>query len=65
MLLDEPFAGIDPIAIDDIQRIIARLRDRGIGCWLQITTCARLWRSQTEHILSMTGSSSARVRRMG
>jgi lipopolysaccharide export system ATP-binding protein len=31
ILLDEPFAGIDPIAIDDIQRIIARLRDRGIG----------------------------------
>jgi lipopolysaccharide export system ATP-binding protein len=31
ILLDEPFAGIDPIAIDDIQRIIARLRDRQIG----------------------------------
>jgi lipopolysaccharide export system ATP-binding protein len=31
ILLDEPFAGIDPIAIDDIQQIIARLRDRGIG----------------------------------
>ncbi len=31
ILLDEPFAGIDPIAIDDIQQIIARLRSRGIG----------------------------------
>jgi lipopolysaccharide export system ATP-binding protein len=31
MLLDEPFAGIDPLAIDDIQRIIVGLRDRGIG----------------------------------
>ena len=31
ILLDEPFAGIDPIAIDDIQQIIARLRDQGIG----------------------------------
>jgi lipopolysaccharide export system ATP-binding protein len=31
ILLDEPFAGIDPIAIDDIQHIIAHLRDRGIG----------------------------------
>ena len=30
ILLDEPFAGIDPIAIDDIQQIIARLRSRGI-----------------------------------
>lgn len=31
ILLDEPFAGIDPIAIEDLQHIIARLRDRGIG----------------------------------
>jgi lipopolysaccharide export system ATP-binding protein len=31
MLLDEPFAGIDPIAVLDIQGIIAQLRERGIG----------------------------------
>ena len=31
MLLDEPFAGIDPIAVTDIQKIIAHLRKRGIG----------------------------------
>jgi lipopolysaccharide export system ATP-binding protein len=31
LLLDEPFTGIDPIAIGDIQEIIARLKDRGIG----------------------------------
>jgi lipopolysaccharide export system ATP-binding protein len=31
MLLDEPFTGVDPIAIDDIQRIIGELRDRGLG----------------------------------
>jgi len=31
MLLDEPFAGIDPIAVTDIQGIIAKLRDAGIG----------------------------------
>src|SRR5512134_1076263 len=30
LLLDEPFTGIDPIAIGDIQEIVARLRDRGI-----------------------------------
>jgi lipopolysaccharide export system ATP-binding protein len=29
--LDEPFTGIDPIAITDIQEIIGRLRDKGIG----------------------------------
>ena len=31
MLLDEPFAGIDPIAVTDIQNIIFHLRKRGIG----------------------------------
>jgi lipopolysaccharide export system ATP-binding protein len=31
MLLDEPFAGIDPIAVADIQGIISKLRDSGIG----------------------------------
>jgi lipopolysaccharide export system ATP-binding protein len=31
MLLDEPFAGIDPIAVGDIQKIIFHLKDRGIG----------------------------------
>jgi len=31
ILLDEPFAGIDPISVGDIQRIIAQLTDRGIG----------------------------------
>jgi lipopolysaccharide export system ATP-binding protein len=31
ILLDEPFAGIDPIAIDDIREIILYLRNQGIG----------------------------------
>ena len=31
ILLDEPFAGVDPISVLDIQRIIEHLRDRGIG----------------------------------
>ena len=31
MLLDEPFAGIDPLAVLDIQNIVAQLRERGIG----------------------------------
>lgn len=30
-LLDEPFAGIDPIAVADLQEIVAHLRDKGIG----------------------------------
>lgn len=31
LLLDEPFAGVDPIAVAEIQEIIAKLRDRNIG----------------------------------
>jgi len=31
MLLDEPFAGIDPIAVEDIQRIVARLKAKRLG----------------------------------
>lgn len=31
ILLDEPFAGVDPISIEDIQKIIEHLKDRGIG----------------------------------
>ncbi len=31
MLLDEPFAGIDPIAVHDIQEIVRGLKDKGIG----------------------------------
>jgi lipopolysaccharide export system ATP-binding protein len=31
MLLDEPFAGVDPIAVHDIQQIVGNLRHRGIG----------------------------------
>ncbi|MCX7068273.1 MAG: LPS export ABC transporter ATP-binding protein [Methylococcales bacterium] len=31
ILLDEPFAGVDPISVDDIKKIITQLKDRGIG----------------------------------
>jgi lipopolysaccharide export system ATP-binding protein len=31
ILLDEPFAGIDPIAVEDIQGIVANLKERGLG----------------------------------
>jgi lipopolysaccharide export system ATP-binding protein len=34
ILLDEPFSGVDPIAVADIQQIIFRLRKRGIGILL-------------------------------
>jgi lipopolysaccharide export system ATP-binding protein len=31
MLLDEPFSGIDPIAVEDIQKIISRLKEKNLG----------------------------------
>jgi lipopolysaccharide export system ATP-binding protein len=31
MLLDEPFLGIDPIAVEDIQKIVFRLKQRNLG----------------------------------
>lgn len=31
ILLDEPFAGVDPLAVEDIQNVVAQLKERGIG----------------------------------
>tara|TARA_B100000900_G_scaffold413239_1_gene436811 strand:+ start:6476 stop:7201 length:726 start_codon:yes stop_codon:yes gene_type:complete len=31
ILLDEPFAGVDPVAVEDIQQIVAQLKDKNIG----------------------------------
>ena len=50
LLLDEPFAGIDPISINDIQRITGYLREKGIGIlitdhnvWEALGTCNRVY----------------------
>jgi lipopolysaccharide export system ATP-binding protein len=34
LMLDEPFSGVDPIAVEDIQKIIRKLREKGIGILL-------------------------------
>jgi lipopolysaccharide export system ATP-binding protein len=34
MLLDEPFAGVDPIAVEDIQEIVSQLTKRNIGIFI-------------------------------
>lgn len=34
MLLDEPFAGVDPIAVEDIQEIVSKLTERNIGIFI-------------------------------
>lgn len=50
LLLDEPFAGIDPISINDIQRIIGYLKEKGIGIlitdhnvWETLGSCDRVY----------------------
>ena len=43
ILLDEPFAGIDPIAVEDIQNIVLKLKNKNIGviikAWREIRRC--------------------------
>ena len=58
VLLDEPFAGIDPIALADIQQIIAQLREQGIGVVVTdhnvretLTICDRAYIIQRGRIL--------------
>jgi lipopolysaccharide export system ATP-binding protein len=41
VLLDEPFAGVDPIAVGEIRGLVEGLKERGIGCSSPTTTCAR------------------------
>lgn len=50
MLLDEPFAGVDPISVIDIKRVITHLKDRGIGVLITdhnvretLTICSRAY----------------------
>jgi lipopolysaccharide export system ATP-binding protein len=42
ILLDEPFAGVDPIAVEDIQSIISELRNRNIGVLMKSGTAEEL-----------------------
>lgn len=58
LLLDEPFAGVDPIAVEDIQAIIADLRKRGIGILITdhnvrdtLTICDRAYLMNAGEIL--------------
>ncbi len=47
ILLDEPFAGVDPIAVEDIQSIVATLKSKNIGVLSPTTTSTRRWPSPT------------------
>jgi len=54
LLLDEPFTGIDPIQVAEIQDIVRRLKDRGLGVLItdhNVRTCAKPWPLPTVPIL--------------
>jgi lipopolysaccharide export system ATP-binding protein len=58
ILLDEPFAGVDPISVIDIKRIIMHLRDRGIGILITdhnvretLDICSQIYVVNEGHIL--------------
>ncbi len=56
ILLDEPFAGVDPISVIDIKRIIEHLRDSGLGVLRSLTTtCVKHWRFVNALISSVRG----------
>ncbi|MFP5384399.1 MAG: LPS export ABC transporter ATP-binding protein [Gammaproteobacteria bacterium] len=59
ILLDEPFAGVDPISVSDIKQIVRHLRDRGIGVLITdhnvretLDICERAYIVATGHIIA-------------
>jgi len=65
LLLDEPFAGIDPISVGDIQEIIYQLRDKGIGILItdhnyreMLDTCNRSYVLHSGKIIAQGGKES-------
>jgi len=62
ILLDEPFAGIDPIAVIEIQRIISFLKSRASVCSSPTTMCAKRWAFVTTPTSSATAMCWHRAR---
>ena len=65
LLLDEPFAGIDPISVGDIQEIIYKLKDKGIGILItdhnyreMLDTCNRSYVLHSGKIIAKGGKDS-------
>ena len=59
ILLDEPFAGIDPLAVGDIQGLVRALRDRGIGVLISdhnvretLAVCERAYIVSQGHLIA-------------
>lgn len=78
VLLDEPFAGIDPIAVQDLQSLIARLSERGLGVLITdhnvretLGICTRAYILVAGRVIehgsreAIAGSESARAKYLG
>ncbi|STV04333.1 lipopolysaccharide ABC transporter [Klebsiella pneumoniae subsp. pneumoniae] len=63
ILLDEPFAGVDPISVIDIKRIIEHLRDSGLGVLITDHNVRETSRSANARILSVRDTLSLMVHR--
>jgi ABC-type cobalamin transport system ATPase subunit len=61
LLLDEPFAGIDPLILNDIKLIIRRLKERGIGIIISDHNVRDTLKSATGHISLTRGGSSRKA----
>lgn len=61
ILLDEPFAGIDPLAVNDIMGVITHLKNAAWASSLRITMCAKHYASSTKPICWPKGRSSSKV----
>ena len=55
ILLDEPLAGIDPIAVGEIRDLVSHLKHRGIGVLITDIMCGKPWRSSTAPTSCMMG----------
>ena len=51
LLLDEPFAGVDPMAVHDIQEIIQKLKNKGIGVKVLVEVARTLSRRARQLML--------------
>ena len=51
ILLDEPFAGVDPIAVEDIQSIVESLKQKNIGILITDQMFKKLWQLRTAYLM--------------
>ena len=61
IMLDEPFAGVDPIAVEDIQHIVWKLKDKNIGILITDHNALRITLSDRESVAVVCPKASCRL----